>query len=1617
MWTNILRDKEFWKEPEETRRQVANNYFNQEIATGVDFQAESPENKATVKDNIFKSIKKPSAGRSFIRAAGRIPLVEFPAAVEEIVGRHEEAELRRARAQILAPAPGKAGTAGSIVGGILPTAAAMVSHAIPGVGPVVGPVATDVMLSYFATTAAGSVLGEMREHERATGEEIHPATKVVVAAGVGAAVFVAERLGLEKILKVSNSMSPLAYAAIGKAMKSGSAKTAAATLIKEIGKVSATIGAVEGIEESVEQIITDAYEAAGFRGAEHLAGTPGRALAAGVAGAAGGALLGPLAVGLGGVGGAGAQIDITPDDRTVLENIDAIKMKQRVRNDISPNQLTDVIASAEAPRALVSVEPKRYFPEALSREFEMIQSGLIRARNNVAEVIPDDVDVESMSPQELIVEAEKNDVNAEDVMLYKAAREKKRLAEVEAVVEIVDGDRGDVEAGREAFLEEAEEEIEEDIPPSVQLSNVGEPTTRLADIEEDTPIEERVTLLNARMAERDVSGMATVRTLTPEESAEREEALAIIQAELDEDNYYITKEEDTVKPTGRFGYTGGGGETQETGYYQELDVQWFADAVGAFEKEHNRRITWPEAKELFPKEDRIRIDKGIAEALNHFHKMYPGIDIEAVNELYTKEGGIALGQSLGGLIQWVEGGALEETIPHEYFHEAMRMMRGSEVYNEAIKKFKKGEESEIDTVERLTSMIADLAVTDINSKSIPTRLRHWLKKFWASVKEMFGKGSREDFARLMEYKFFRGALFSPTVQNALEQSGDLEPSIQLQTPTLNQAKASIYESIGEEPQYETLESGQRIVTDIPPEPGGLSILMEQILSSEFVVRNLEKPRENVGEVIDAELEYSHKVNIHTEILNAYKNKLTTPEQIEVRGMMGALRNGTVEEVAALKSKNPKVAGVAERLNHWLDLMREKAQNYKRLMFALHMPNNLIDAFESVMVGETNVDQAVTMFVAKKGPGSKRFDNAKASIIDLLKEFKSIDSWGLDNYITNMERGQYRFVNKQGVTITVGVTKKDAVEKVKDYLDRNPDVDRVFLEIGPSAFQNPAMRQRIMDDLAGDAEEINTKVMKSKPRGKSKPRWVSTKSVTYKHAGPMTKRMNVLQGEENVFDVLYSYAYAMEKKMTLDPVIHKINQDMKNNPLEYTPDVEKFMTNLIDDTKGRYWWEDRVVDRMVSKLGIGPQAFSRGVAKARWAEANLKLGYRPIGGFINWVSGLEHTWTKVGTRLMVDAHKFLQTDDGKAWLKEMVDVGSLGMDFITASTGKQITKQKWYTPTKVFGLGEPHTRSMSLAANYLLAKSKGMSEDAARLSAKRGIRLQQLTYNLSALPRILRRPSGKLFGQFKRYLIGEIEFISTLRGKEIVRHLSGQMLLAGPRGVIYIFRSLPFIGAWVGIDRLEEALNEYLPRASRGIFGAFGGDITAPAVVQLPHRVEDWAGPLLSDMIKLMKYTIQPALRGEKIDLSNVTDWVKGLSPMAYYWDQIWQSMTSEDEWVRSRDGFRLYKPTTYWDRALLSTGVTPMSLSQQRVIDKILQQEDSVNAANRRKVLRKVERYFRRGAKLPDKIKDDAAALGMTAAGIKKSLQLRGLDPEDRRRRYGRKGSRARAAALYETAK
>jgi len=734
---------------------------------------------------------------------------------------------------------------------------------------------------------------------------------------------------------------------------------------------------------------------------------------------------------------------------------------------------------------------------------------------------------------------------------------------------------------------------------------------------------------------------------------------------------------------------------------------------------------------------------------------------------------------------------------------------------------------------------------------------------------------------------------------------------------------------------------------------------------------------------------------HYSALRNIQDGLTEGERVNVRQVLeGKVPGNPMEQKAAADTRA------------WLDAMRAKYQDHLRT------------EFKKNMTPEEN--EIVSRLIAKEDflTVNLRANKLKVDIAvawDLAKKYKDVDKWGLDDYITKVELGKWKILDEKKNVVAVAMSEQQAIKKATDYMEENPTASKLYLDDSFIAFgddvkglsrkQYWSIVNKLQKGIQDNVDGLNAGIAKHLAQKAVGRQFIVEPTKVW---SPFTQpRRDVLKGEEDIFPVLFSYARSMEKKMNLDPVLDDIRKVAQMMP----PNKQRALINLAEDVKGKYYIEDQIADDIMKwfKIDAQSKAASRAVGDIKSFEAQLKLGYRPVAATVNLLSGQAHTWVKTGNEYYAKGVRFLNTEEGKAFIKQ--EEPYFGVNVVEDALGTIRSEAEWYHPLGLFQAVEPINRKVSLAANYVMAREKfNMSHDAAREFARKANWFQQFTYDIASLPKIMRSPLGRLMTQFKPYLVKEIEFARGLKGMEVGRYVAAQLALGGPRGAMIVLKSLPILGALGLLDDIEEWMNKEWPRVSRGVGGAIGVDVTAPATIQFPSGAADLTGPFFSDVGRFMKdlptlYTniIRPALTGGDVekDLPDLRNTLGRIVVAAKYWNRLIDQMVDKDGWVRDDKGAKIYQlPETTADRAAFAgkmvAGAEDIEVSKQTLAARLEERDRKRHEEQATMTVNRALRILRARGELSEEIAAELRTLGVSGKSVKNTAIWREMTPQQR---------------------
>jgi len=772
-----------------------------------------------------------------------------------------------------------------------------------------------------------------------------------------------------------------------------------------------------------------------------------------------------------------------------------------------------------------------------------------------------------------------------------------------------------------------------------------------------------------------------------------------------------------------------------------------------------------------------------------------------------------------------------------------------------------------------------------------------------------------------------------------------------------------------------------------------------ISSPEFIARDNEFSAQVSGELIDIDLEHQQSVFEAKSIVDQVIRKFKLPKKqrgAELRKAVNLYISGEMENFNTLDDKLKRSAiAVGDYLK---TAQAKKAEVVRDQVF------KKFDGKEYEAFLEFAVDNDFDAVVAKYGIREDIEEKFKRNRRKILKAYESSNR--VQDFIPKGISGDYIIYDeKSGEVIGRAKTAKDMRKQLRELKTSEPEGTFNFWKKLPKS-----------------------------DKKRDKPKGLNLEEV----------RESVLSDKEDFLNILPEYISKVEQHNFLNPKLEEytglVNSAIKTGKVP--GNLGEVLLDQIQTIRGDFSKTNYFVDDLMARWGEGKftqhierpaGAFKRDIARARRVMANLKLGYRPIAGLVNMAGGFGHTWTKLGSKYMQLGTDFLNTEEGKAFIKE--EQAYTGIDFSIDAEGNFRTKIPWYKPLGIFQAAEPAIREHSLAANYMYAKTElGLEEDQAKEYARRALRFQNFTYNSSALPKIMRNPTGKLFTQFKTYLVKEVEFIRSLKGDEWLRYMGMHLALSGPRGVVYTLRSLPFLALTGLLEPLEEWLLKEKSGLARGLPGTLGVDVTAPATFQLPMESMDYVGPFLSDMVGMFKQVVIPLVQNlshldteyvfeaentvegagkvatgiaeadleevakglDQISLSRSVDWFLGTAAVWSSWNDIISQAISEDGWIKNSKGEKDYRANGWWTATKLALAASPTQKSVMQNLNRIEYNENLRRQEKMKWNLRTLIRKWRISGKLDNDLIMDMVSLGGSADAVLNRIKTAETPPEFR---------------------
>lgn len=750
-------------------------------------------------------------------------------------------------------------------------------------------------------------------------------------------------------------------------------------------------------------------------------------------------------------------------------------------------------------------------------------------------------------------------------------------------------------------------------------------------------------------------------------------------------------------------------------------------------------------------------------------------------------------------------------------------------------------------------------------------------------------------------------------------------------------------------------------------------------------------RQFIVDIVKAKLWMSHNVEIEREFIEReVMGKLNMDQRIaaqklglEVEALSRMIREGLAEKGVAQKDIDVITRQeIADFIDNYEGADKVTKEVYRKVRsdffdrFRKLYKGHLFDQLRDKLKPEHR--SAITAILSGTQEGLAMTNNGivtrpqithfKRVLKDFLDDVAEINNWGSEDYWTRVMAGEFTIVEKlpgskgKGRVIAAAPSISLALERARNYIQEQTEHGETVgsFSLGNSfAYQGNfatmvSRRQYLsvrgrLNKLIEDslkAKGADTKVREEANsilrKGLKDILGVAPAKV---FAAPTKETKNLLMGEEDIVEALKLYSVAMWKKMAFDGVIQRIEYAEDKLPAN----IMKHIRDTLEDAKGRYFLEDKMLDgliRFISGNRLDPHmSASKAVGVVRSMTVWSKLGYRPISAILNGLDGASKVWMEYTTKYMGRAELFLKTPHGRSLINNLS--WALGARAFEdqgqavkggARMGRFVLKGGWQmlSPMGMFNLSELPNRQRNFAVAYLYIKDiqPNISEQARIDFALSSVWALQGANVIAAMPKIMRSPTGRLLTLFWPYLFRTLEWIGGNANRPMfwAKFLPYTFLVAGPRGLIAMFKSLPILG-WLfalgGMPAFWDKVSEAMQRSWGGIAsglpgilgpGGRGFDVVGPATAQLPEGLP----ATIDTMLKIHGEIIKPYLTAEANEDNMAKEGIKRTIPsVKNIWDVI-DSYYDNDGWVRDENGDKVYNLNSTFDRTVVALGAKPV---------------------------------------------------------------------------------------------
>ena len=167
------------------------------------------------------------------------------------------------------------------------------------------------------------------------------------------------------------------------------------------------------------------------------------------------------------------------------------------------------------------------------------------------------------------------------------------------------------------------------------------------------------------------------------------------------------------------------------------------------------------------KGQRIDNNKQLAAKIaKRLKKQFPFITAKAVEKVYDRFGREVAGRAIDNMVEWSLTKGTLDTIPHEYAHIYIDLLRDSPIVQKGIQLFRIEGDTLDRAEERLVQYIGEYYANRMQG-SLYKRVGLWLRQFWLNIKKYFGKlkielETKEQVGEYLAEKFYQDSMSKQT---------------------------------------------------------------------------------------------------------------------------------------------------------------------------------------------------------------------------------------------------------------------------------------------------------------------------------------------------------------------------------------------------------------------------------------------------------------------------------------------------------------------------------------------------------------------------------------------------------------------------------------------------------------------------------------------------------------------------------------------------------------------------------------------------------------------------------------------------------------------------------------